>query len=259
MATSGLPSGTQVGRYVVLERVGKGGMSTVHAAQDRELGRKVALKVMRIPSRAGSETLLREGRAMARLSHPNVVTVYEVGRYLGHLYLALEFVPGRTLRRWLADVQPSRERILAAFVELGRGLVAAHEAALVHRDFKPENVLVDDRDGFKVADFGVARLLDLPSDPDAPEPWPRPSPLESHIEGTPPYMAPEQHRGEPGDAAADQYAYCVALYEGLCGRRPFAGTTSEELEQAKLAPERGELDPELGRELDEALAASSLR
>src|SRR5687767_5983742 len=100
MAAHGLLPGTRVGRYTVLERLGQGGMSTVHAAQDSELGRRVALKVMRIPSRAGSETLLREGQAMARLSHPNVVTVYEVGRHQGHLYLALEYVPGRTLRRW---------------------------------------------------------------------------------------------------------------------------------------------------------------
>jgi tetratricopeptide (TPR) repeat protein len=233
MATHGLLPGTRVGRYTVLERVGQGGMSTVHAALDNELGRRVALKLMRIGSRAGSQTLLHEGQAMARLNHPNVVTVFEVGRHAGQLYLAIEYVPGRTLRRWLADEKPSPDRVLHAFVELGRGLAAAHDAALVHRDFKPENVLVDARETFKVADFGVARLLDLPSDPEASGTYARGSSSISGLEGTPPYMAPEQHRGEPGDAAADQYAYCVALYEALVGRRPFSGSSHEQLEEQK--------------------------
>ena len=266
LATVGLEAGTRVGKYTVLERIGRGGMATVHAALDNELGRRVALKVMRLPSRAGSSTLLREGQAMARLSHPNIVTVYEIGRFRGRVFLALEHVPGRTLRAWLQDEAPDPGRIVDAFIELARGLIAAHDAALVHRDFKPENVLVDNAGTFKVADFGVARLLDLPADsqPSTPNPLKVSSSAAIRltdsgvVKGTPVYMAPEQHLGDSGDARADQYAYCIALYEALAGERPFPGKSHDELQRMKLEPERlrrpGAIGPKLWRVIRRGLS-----
>ncbi|HEU4410223.1 MAG TPA: serine/threonine-protein kinase [Polyangiaceae bacterium] len=275
-AADELPTGERIDRYKVLTRVGEGGMGTVYAAHDPELERTVALKLLRRGLGAGPERrqiearLRREAQAMARLAHPNVATVYDVGSYAGRVFVTMEFVEGETLASWLRREKRSVRQVLEVFTAAGRGLSAAHEAGLVHRDFKPQNVLVG-RDGrVRVVDFGLARALRRPgrpaaeasppggslggvsiaegSGPDSQRPArasaepavprsQRPSQLTQTgmVLGTPSYMAPEQYRGETADARSDQFAFCVALYEALYGERPFEGRSYGELREAVLA------------------------
>jgi hypothetical protein len=214
--------GQRVGRFIVLRELGVGGMGMVVSAYDPKLERTVALKLLR-PDVAPSEgatgaraRLLREAQAMARLRHPNVVTVFEVGEYDGQVFLAMEYVPGTTLAEWSALRRAERgghARTIAAFVQAGRGLLAAHERGLVHRDFKPSNVLVEG-ERVQVTDFGIASVGGGALDDD---------PSAHALLGTAPYMAPELHAGAPADPRTDQFAFCVALYESLYGQRPFAG------------------------------------
>jgi tRNA A-37 threonylcarbamoyl transferase component Bud32 len=222
----------KIGRYRLLEPIGAGGMGVVYAARDPELDRKVAVKVMRSDRRRNDEELrprlLREAHAMARLSHPNVITVYDVGTFEGSVFIAMEFVDGGTLSSWIMDRRPWRT-VIDVFERAGRGLEAAHQAGLVHRDFKPDNVLVG-RDGrVRVTDFGLARLAgEVVSDSGE---LTVASPLRLSLTGTgallgtPAYMAPEQMRGESTDARADVFSFSVALYEALYGERPYVGST----------------------------------
>src|SRR5262245_38729127 len=156
-----LERGAAVGRYVILDRLGTGGMGVVYSAYDPELDRKVALKLLR-PDRgpfsgeAGRLRLLREAQAIARLSHPNVIAVYDTGSFGDQVFVAMEFVEGWTLRQWLEEKRPAWREVLARFVLAGRGLAAAHAVGLVHRDFKPENVLLGKDGRVRVADFGIA-------------------------------------------------------------------------------------------------------
>jgi eukaryotic-like serine/threonine-protein kinase len=228
----------RIGRFVVTGTLGQGGMGIVLAAYDPELDRKVALKLVR-SDRGGAEgraRLLREAQAMARLSHPNVVAVHDVGVYDGDVFVAMEFVRGRTLRAWLAEARRPWREVVGMFVQAGRGLSAAHEAALVHRDFKPDNVLVDEKERALVTDFGLAR----PSGRDHSQASvgvdrTGPSPLEVEVTvrgalvGTPAYMAPEQIEEGVTDARSDQFAFCVALFEAIHGARPFTGTSAVEI------------------------------
>ncbi|MCX4243052.1 serine/threonine-protein kinase [Paraliomyxa miuraensis] len=244
-----LQSGTKAGRYMVLDRVGSGGMGVVYAAFDAELDRKVALKVLHARAKPGTNTdgykrLMREAQAMGKLSHPNVITVYDVGTFEGRVFIAMEFIDGPTLRGWLAQNPREWTEIVDVFVKAGRGLAAAHAAGLVHRDFKPDNVLIG-RDGrVLVMDFGLARqaadkITDAQS-PRAPDDSTRDSTRDpardsaradvvltrtGAVVGTPAYMAPEQHEGSAADPLVDQFGFCVALYEALYGQRPFAGTS----------------------------------
>ncbi|MBI5478308.1 MAG: tetratricopeptide repeat protein [Deltaproteobacteria bacterium] len=244
--TEGIAVGTQIGRLVVLGPLGEGGTALVYVAYDRELDRKVALKFMR-PSLVKSERataartrLMREAQALARLNHPNVVAIHDVGTYGDVVFIAESFVDGWTLTDWLTGQPRSVRDILDVFTQAGRALEAAHAAGLVHRDFKPDNVLVG-RDGrAQVTDFGLARATD---DTAAEEPVQTvgatlvdssgvlASPLTrtGMIMGTPAYMAPEQHLSQRADARTDQFNYCVSLYEILYGERPFTGTTVGEL------------------------------
>ena len=215
----GLSRGTAVGRYIVTEWVGEGGMGTVYAAYDPELDRKVALKLRRQgPSPAehvlARAALSREARAQAKLAHPNVAAVYDVGTFEDRIFIAMEFVEGMTLRRWLEETHPDRRRILGVFLDAGRGLEAAHAAGLVHRDFKPENVLVGIDGRARVTDFGLARWR-ASETAEAPRAEPADPVVGSARSGTPAYMAPEQRRGQT-DPRSDQYSFCVALYEALC-------------------------------------------
>ena len=240
-----LPPGTIAGRYVLLARLGAGGAGLVYAAYDPELDRKVALKLLRASedeehqASHGRARLLREGQAMARLKHPNIVPVYDVGT-LEHaqgsrVFMAMELIEGGTLRQWLKEPH-SRREILDVMIACGRGLEAAHAAGMVHRDFKPDNVLVG-RDGrVVVTDFGLVRAAG-PSEkraPDARPPAALASPLTAAdtVLGTPGYMAPEQYQAETIDARTDQFSFCVTLCEALCGKRVFTGHSMAELEAA---------------------------
>jgi hypothetical protein len=245
-AVPSLRPGARVGRFTILEKLGEGGMGVVLAAYDPDLDRRVAIKLIR-PAAAtcgdAQARLLREAQAMARLRHPNVVTVYEVGTFGEQVFIAMEFVEGGTLSDALDELAGSWRLIIARFAEAGRGLAAAHEAGLVHRDFKPENVLVG-RDGrVHVTDFGIvgtAGELEELRDLDGLEDNPAhvsggSSPaLEAdltptgYLMGTPLYMAPEQHRGGRVDARSDQFAFCVGLYRALYGESPFEGKSVTE-------------------------------
>ena len=223
------PTPTRVGRYYVLEGLGAGGMGVILAAYDPELDRRVAVKLLRAgPGPLASARLLREAQALARVSHPNVVQIHDTGVQDDQVFLAMELVDGVNLRVWLDEGPRPWRTILRVFVEAGRGLAAAHAAGIVHRDFKPENVLIG-RDGrARVADFGLARQVAETSDVAATEPVPSTSLAASltasgAILGTPAYMSPEQFAGTRADERSDLFSFCVALYEALYRRRPFAG------------------------------------
>ena len=232
------PPGALLGRYVVLEEVGRGGMGVVLRGYDPRLQREVALKVVRSDAldAAASSRIVREARAMAKLSHPNVVAIHDVETTDGGgVMLAMEYVAGQTLGRWLAESSRPWREIVACFLGAGRGLAAAHGAGLMHRDFKPANVLVSESGEVKVTDFGLAKSLDPPArgDTDSQAPGePEPDELLSDLDrdaltrsgtviGTPRYMAPEQHVDEPLTPAADQYGFCAALFEALTGQPAF--------------------------------------
>jgi predicted Ser/Thr protein kinase len=224
---------TRVDRFLILEKLGEGGMGAVYAAYDTLLDRKVAMKVVRPDRRSAvggvppRERLLREAQAMARLRHPNVVAVLEVGELGDDVYLTLELIEGETLKTWLRAARRPWPAVVATFLAAGRGLAAAHAAGLVHRDFKPDNVLLGKDGRIQVADFGVASMSHGPREQ-------TPSGDALDVEGgdaftlsglrvgTPAYMAPEQHAGGTVDARADQFSFCVALWEGVFGERPFA-------------------------------------
>jgi tetratricopeptide (TPR) repeat protein len=220
-------------RYEIQRVLGRGGMGTVYLAHDRTLGRDVALKVHGRGSGAASEEhrLHREALAMAKLAHPNVVTVFEIGSFEDRLHVAMEYVRGGTLRDWLAKKR-SWQQVVAMVRETGTGLAAAHDAGLVHRDFKPENVLVGSDGRPRVSDFGLART-DMHAEPHAEAPVLESTmTLTGAVVGTPAYMAPEQLAGTATDARSDQFAFCVVLWEALFGARPFVGTTIGEIQEA---------------------------
>ncbi len=238
-AVEALPEGARVDRFLVVRRLGMGAMGVVYAAYDPVLDRRCALKLLR-PQARGEEAqqrLMREARALARLNCPNVIAVHEVGTWRGRVFLAMEFVDGPTLAAWLRGATHSPREILEVFLQAGRGLAAAHAQGLVHRDFKPDNVLVG-RDGrVRVTDFGLARAAAAAEAmPQLASPAPDPAaPALTHtgaVVGTPAYMAPEQIDGAAVDARADQFAFCVSLYEALYGHRPFHGETLGALAQA---------------------------
>jgi eukaryotic-like serine/threonine-protein kinase len=248
----------RIGRFVLIDEIGSGGMGAVFSAYDPELDRKVAVKVIIDPSPTAQQRarLIREAQAMARLAHPNVVSVFEAGTHRDQVFIAMEYVDGWTLTGWLererkrvegrsnrssqtrrsTSTTPASRRLTPAivdvFIHAARGLAAAHAAGLVHRDFKPQNVLVDRSGRVRVLDFGLARgvgELDITTSNAVRDPSPAPllsTPVTrtGALVGTPAYMAPEQHEGKV-DPRSDQFAFCVALYEALYGERPFPGDT----------------------------------
>lgn len=239
--TGYLERGGQVGRYLVLGIIGRGAMGVVYRAHDPELDREVALKLLR-DSKADRQTrLAREAQALARLNHPNVVTVHDVGTVDGRLYVAMELVRGTPLDEW-QDGRAWRD-VVDVYMAAGRGLVAAHAQGLVHRDFKPDNVLVSEDGTPRVLDFGLARAAPSESAGGSSSSNPVTPVFDSSssaalhdkvtragaVIGTPAYMSPEQWCGLPADAAADQYSFCASLWEGLFGHPPYSGITIHDL------------------------------
>jgi len=246
------PRGTNIGRHILLDKIGEGGTGIVYAAFDSDLDRKVAVKFLS-PERATLRKmrLLREAQAMARLQHPNVVAVYQVGTFEGHLYLVMEFVDGVDLNGWLAEKRRTSSEVLEVFRAAGRGLAAAHAAGIIHRDFKPGNVLVDRQDRARVTDFGLARARRRTDDADDREEDDAQLEREANgdvevdllalslldtsltqtgeVRGTPSYMSPEHHSDRLTDERSDQFSFCVALYEALYREHPFQGGNSTEL------------------------------
>ena len=247
-----LDTGERLGRYLIIERVGSGAMGVVYGAYDPELDRKIALKLLKArelgQEDAARARLLREAKAMARLAHPNVIAVHDVGIFDGQVFLAMEFLGGGTLNSWLAARPRHWREVLDVFVGAGRGLAAAHAAGLVHRDFKPENVLLDREGRPRVVDFGLAReaaARQLGAGAGVATEETSGNHLETltrtgAIMGTPAYMAPEQIAGDATDERTDQFSFCVALYEALYGGRPFRG---ESLLRLLHRVTEGELEP----------------
>ena len=230
-----------IGRFRVLRPLGAGGMSVVYAAYDERLDRKVAVKLLKGGGSPDNQArMLREAQAMAKLSHQNVVAVHEVGTWGEQVYIAMEFVKGMDLRAWLAHEPRAWPEVLEVFTAAGHGLSAAHQAGLVHRDFKPANVLLGDDGRVRVVDFGLVRQSDELHVPGPGFSSPPMSVVGLHttltatgaILGTPAYMSPEQHEGRAADARSDQFSLCVALWEGLHGAPPFAGATLPALAEA---------------------------
>ena len=221
---------TRLGRYLLLRILGEGGMGVVFSAYDEELDRRVAIKILSVPATGGTTgraRIRREAQALAKVSHPNIVQIYEVGEEAGQIYLVMELIDGDNLRDWHAAAPRSWREVLARWREVGCGLAAAHKAGLIHRDLKPDNAILG-RDGrVRVVDFGLARSGDLPEpiEPSAPrtEREGTTITLAGTLLGTPAYMPPEQHLRMPVDHRADIFAFCVSLYEGLYGERPFTG------------------------------------
>jgi serine/threonine protein kinase/tetratricopeptide (TPR) repeat protein len=226
-----------VGHYTVLHMLGAGNMGKVFVCHDPKLDRRVAVKVViRKTEPKAHDRLLREAQALAKLSHPNVVQIHEIGQDRGRLFMAMEFVEGQTLTKWLEQARTTAE-IVAAFELAGRGLAAAHAAGLVHRDFKPDNVLVGKDGTVRVADFGLAFMGDRGAEfdqtlSDNSKSDDRLTTTGTTI-GTLRYMPLEQLHGSTVDARADQFAFCIALYEALWREPPFSsGTTRQERIQA---------------------------
>ncbi len=234
-----LREGVRFGRYVVIGRLGEGGMGVVYAAYDPELDRRVALKLLAgTRSDAARVRMLREAQAMARLQHPNVVTVYDVGTTDDEVYLAMEQVQGVTLRRWLELARRSWTQVLTVMQGVAQGLIAAHAAGLVHRDVKPENVMIGEDGRVLVMDFGLARAHGPTTEMELAGALSSTTSLLSSeltrvgaVVGTPFYTAPEGIRGEVIDARADQFSWCVTCWEALYGERPFVGEDLAELQR----------------------------
>ena len=325
-----LPAGTRVGRYVLLTDIGLGGMGVVYKAHDPQLERPIALKLLRATGddEAASgfrERLLREAQALAQLQHPNVVAVYDVGTFGDGVFIAMEFVEGQTLTRWIKEQPHQLDTILRMYLAAGEGLAAAHRAGLIHRDFKPDNVLVGDDGRVRVLDFGLARVVAAEEarvararreqDDDAATPSPtgaagrpldgkpgvtqttvrtaaRPKPVPPQPEpswpslasssgetrtssrlldspltrvgtilGTPRFMAPEQHLSEEVDERADQFSFCVSLYNAVYQQFPFGGRDLDELNdnvvhgRLEAPPARAQVPRWLHRLLVRGLAA----
>ncbi len=265
---------TRIGRFLLLRVLGAGAMGRVHAAYDEKLDRRVAIKVLHRGVDGGArERALREAKAMAKLSHPNVVQVYEVEEHEGKLCIAMELVEGETLERWQAQPGRSGAQILAAYRQAGEGLAAAHAVGLIHRDFKPQNAMVQPlEDGgvrVRVLDFGIAQLAAGGGPPSEPAELLVSEGVDTKLTatgsllGTPAYMAPEQFMGSNVDAAADQFAFCVALWEGLFGGRPFGGDSLPELmasitsEAPREPSRRGDVPSSVARALRRGLAVNA--
>ncbi len=248
------PPERTIGRYVVVSRVGAGGMGEVFKAYDPMLGRLVAIKRVFSAKAPEVETqrLRREAQAIAQLSHPNVIAVYDVGTS-DELFMAMEYVEGNSLQKWLEVKRQPLDQILGVFLQAARGLAAAHDAGLVHRDFKPSNVLVGDDGRVRVLDFGLARRPELDEEPGgeddsghSPRLLDQELTKPGTLAGTPRYMAPEQFLAREVDGRTDQFGFCAALYEALTDRRPFDGeqglvALAENVVKGRLIPIPSEL------------------
>ena len=246
-----MPAGHKIGRFTLLTRLGIGAMGVVYSAYDPELDRRIAVKLLRAPegkhAARAQARLLREAQAMARLNHPNVVVVHDVGTHERDVFVAMEFIRGDTLQAWRVLRPRKWSEIVDLYVQAGRGLAAAHAVGLVHRDFKPSNAMVGDEGRGRVLDFGLCHaelassvdsLRDSSSAPESGSTGRLQVSLGEGMVGTPAYMAPEQFHGRPVGAASDQFSFCASLYEALYEQLPFAGET---VHQLAYAVSRGEV------------------
>ena len=246
---SDLKEGTHVHRYIILGLIGKGGMGAVYKAYDPELDRNIALKILSLSPQEGETNsvpqarLMREAQALAKLNHPNVVSVFDVGTHEDGVYIAMEYVEGKTLREWIKQDEPNQQKIIEVMLAAGRGLHAAHTEGIVHRDFKPENLIVGNTGQVRVLDFGLARAADFENLPIRKKSLPEQLDSQSQEQflsqpltqvgiliGTMAYMAPEHFLYQELDEKTDQFSFCLTLFESLFGQRPFSGKTKTALE-----------------------------
>ncbi|MEE9385520.1 MAG: serine/threonine-protein kinase [Nannocystaceae bacterium] len=252
-------AGFSIGRFTVQHKLGTGGMGVVYACRDEVLDRDVAVKLLHARcDKTSRRRIMREAKAMARLSHPNVVTVHEIGESDGAAFLVMELVRGSTALSWLRAEKRETNEILDVFLGAGRGLAAAHANGLVHRDFKPENIMIDEDGRALVTDFGLARGEVADPVSEATDPATPTSSTETTatgiVVGTPAYMAPETFAEGRTDARTDQFSFCAAMWEGLYGQRPFTGGDLAAL--ARAATEHSPLVPRgsaVPRKLREAM------
>ncbi len=247
-----LGNGTTIGRYQLAQPLGAGAMGVVYQAFDPVVDRHVALKLLDVHTFNDADVVLREAQAMGRVNHAAVVGVYDAGVTVDYVFVAMELVQGQTLRQQMAAGELTARQWYAMFAQIAEGLAAAHDAGVVHRDFKPENVLIDRHGMAKVTDFGLARMsvpvADLTFAPEAV--------ARTHAAGTPAYMAPEQLAGGNADARSDQYSFAITLFEVLNGKRPFVATNIAALAAAMHQPivEWGDSSGSVKRLLQRALA-----
>ncbi|MCH9684268.1 MAG: serine/threonine protein kinase [Deltaproteobacteria bacterium] len=257
---------TVADRYTIVERLGRGTSGEVFRAYDTELDREIALKLVVLDSTHADtkrrERLYREARALARLSHPHVVQVYDVGSQGDTLYIAMELIDGHSLDRWQRDNTPGYKEILAVYAEAGRGLSAAHRLGIIHKDFKPSNVVISEGDHRRicVADFGIAQMLreeSVPTEDGSGQAPPGQDPTWT-VGFTPAYAAPEQMAASAAatEPRSDQYAFCSSLFEALFGKLPFEGGTTDEIRRNK---EAGHVCPFSGGEVPRKVIRAVLR
>ena len=238
--------GERINQYQITDRIGEGGMGVVYLAEDTRLRRKVALKFISSVSAAGSEELARfhrEAQAAARLNHPNICTVYEMGEEDGRTYIAMEYVDGVTLKELISNGSIQESEVRRWISELAEGLWVAHDAGVVHRDIKPANAMIDRRGRLKIMDFGIAKLAGTETE----------LTRENSTIGTIAYMSPEQARGEAIDHRADIWSVGVILYELVTGQRPFTGAFREAIMYAMLhsdPPPPSSINPEVAPEME---------
>ncbi len=263
-----LAPGSLLGGYSIERTIGEGAMGVVYLAHDAQLQRRAAVKLIRFRVHPRRDALrarfVREAQAMARITHANVVGIYGVGvSPEGDLFIAMQLIEGGTVRQWLQERARGWREMLAVYLEAGEGLAATHARGLVHRDFKPDNVMVDQSGRALVTDFGLARATEaVLHEAGASEAEAARAQLSSilvtgpgAIIGSPAYMAPEQMLSAFADARSDLFAFCVSLYEALYGERPFAGTTLEEV-QASIRAQA--VRPSLQRGVPSGLRAALL-
>jgi eukaryotic-like serine/threonine-protein kinase len=277
-----IATGRTIGRYVVLEELGRGAMGIVYAAFDPELDRKVAIKLLHATGASTDEAreeLLLEAQAIAKISHPNVIAVHDVGMFEDRVFMAMEFLGGGTLRSFIERTRPGWRVVLQCFLAAGRGLAAAHALGMVHRDFKPDNIFIDDGGAagtgacdrtrapasIRVGDFGLARAEQTPTTVVAPRLVVATSnarrTLHDCIAGSPAYMSPEQYESAEVDARSDQFSFCVALYEMLYAQGPFDGGTGRQVRELKragkiaAAPRHSDVPGWVRRALEQGLSA----
>jgi len=227
--------GKQINRYKILSLLGKGGMGAVYLAKDTVLGRNVAVKLLSnefASDLSGFNRFFREAKSASALNHPNILTVHEIGKLDGTHYIVTEFIKGKTLLRYLADEKPTLQKVVEIAAQIASALTAAHEAGIIHRDIKPDNVMVRDDGIVKVLDFGIAKLTDTNNsaeiEPEA-ETQAKPETMPGMIVGTPRYMSPEQARGQKVDLRTDIFSFGVLLYEMISGKPPFYGETNMDI------------------------------
>lgn len=258
-----------IGRFLLLRKLGEGGMGEVYLGYDEKLDRKVAIKLL-LASNAPEDSqkrTIREAQALARLSHPNVVAIYEVGQMGGDVFVVMEHIDGVTLLDWQNEPSRTVEEILQAYILAGRGLAAVHASGMIHRDFKPHNAMIDHRGRVRILDFGLAHARG--STIAKPNEDPRSNALTSQltvdgaIAGTPAYMSPEQFMGGDLDARSDQFSFCVALYEALYKQLPSGTNTKNKIKIPALVesfvapPERVDIPSQISKAIMRGLSKES--